>query len=163
MALYKLTKFLRYGQWLWRSWQNVASNTRGPGFKSSDRQLLLNIHLLLTICRKDENKEKEAGNGPFLKKFLRCGAKWSKFAVILKSVDNGKTVLQNTTSLRKTFLAFSLVLETKFFRNFERSSIVSGNIFQYYCEPEKHLQTSVVCRWGRLAIFFNSIWWKDFA
>ena len=46
----------------------VASNTRGPGFESSHRQLLLNIYLLLTVCRKDENKEKEAGNGPFLKK-----------------------------------------------------------------------------------------------
>ena len=43
----------------------VASNTRGPRFESSHRQLLLNIYLLLTVCRKDENKEKEAGNGPF--------------------------------------------------------------------------------------------------
>ena len=48
----------------------VASNTRGPGFESSHRQLLLNIYLLLTVCRKDENKEKEAGNGPFLKKSI---------------------------------------------------------------------------------------------
>ena len=40
----------------------VASNTRGPRFESSHRQLLLNIYLLLTACRKDE---KEAGNGPF--------------------------------------------------------------------------------------------------
>ena len=45
----------------------VASDTRGPGFESSHRQLLLNIYLLLTVCRKDENKEKEAGNGPFKK------------------------------------------------------------------------------------------------
>ena len=43
----------------------VASDTRGPGFESSHRQLLLNIYLLLTVCRKDENKGKEAGNGPF--------------------------------------------------------------------------------------------------
>ena len=34
-----------------------------PGSISS--QLLLNIYLLLTVCRKDENKEKEAGNGRF--------------------------------------------------------------------------------------------------
>jgi len=27
----------------------------------------LNIYLLLTVCRKDENKEKEDGNGPFKK------------------------------------------------------------------------------------------------
>ena len=46
----------------------VASNTRGPGFESSHWQLLLNIYLLLTVCRKDENKEKEAGNGPFFLK-----------------------------------------------------------------------------------------------
>ena len=49
----------------------VASDTRVPGFESSHRrQLLLNIYLLLTVCSKDENKEKEAGNGPFLKKTL---------------------------------------------------------------------------------------------
>ena len=46
----------------------VTSDTRGPGFESSHWQLLLNIYLLLTVCRKDENKEKEAGNGPFFKK-----------------------------------------------------------------------------------------------
>ena len=50
----------------------VASDTRGPGFESSHRQLLLNIYLLLTVCRKDENKEKEAGNGPFFKKRSNC-------------------------------------------------------------------------------------------
>ena len=50
----------------------VASNTRGPGFESSHRQLLLNIYLLLTVCRKDENKEKEAGNGPIFKKYSCC-------------------------------------------------------------------------------------------
>ena len=31
----------------------------------------LNIFLLLTVCRKDENKEKEAGNGPFKKNNYR--------------------------------------------------------------------------------------------
>ena len=45
----------------------VASDTRGPRFESSHRQLLLNIYLLLTVCRKDEKKEKEAGSGPFFK------------------------------------------------------------------------------------------------
>ena len=34
----------------------VASNTRGPGFESSHRKLLLNNYFLLTVCRKDENK-----------------------------------------------------------------------------------------------------------
>ena len=49
----------------------VASNTRGPGFESSHWQLLLHIYLLLAVCRKDENKEKEAENGPFKKKIQR--------------------------------------------------------------------------------------------
>ena len=55
----------------------VASDTRGPGFESSHRQLLLNAYLLLTGCRKDENKEKVAGNGPFYKKdnLRPCGCK----------------------------------------------------------------------------------------
>ena len=46
----------------------VASNNRGPRFKSSHWQkfiYILNICLLSTVYWKDENKEKEAGNGPF--------------------------------------------------------------------------------------------------
>ena len=39
--------------------------TRGPEFESSHRQLLLNIYLLLTVCRKDENKEKRPGMAHF--------------------------------------------------------------------------------------------------
>ena len=50
----------------------VASNTKGLQFESSHRQkfiYILNICLLSTVYWKDENKkEKEAGNGPFLKK-----------------------------------------------------------------------------------------------
>ena len=38
----------------------VASNTRGPKFKSSHWQLLLSLHLLPNVNRKDSNKEKEA-------------------------------------------------------------------------------------------------------
>ena len=48
----------------------VASDIRGPGFESSHRQLLLNM---FTVCIKDENKRKEAGNGPFKKNlFLKA-------------------------------------------------------------------------------------------
>ena len=50
-----------YGQWLWFSWLS------GPRLKSSHRQLLLNQYFLLTVCRKEEKKEKEAVNGPFFK------------------------------------------------------------------------------------------------
>ena len=49
----------------------VAFDTRCPRFKSSHRQKFiytLNICLLSTVYWKDENKEKEARNGPFLKK-----------------------------------------------------------------------------------------------
>ena len=48
----------------------VASGTRGPGFKSSHPQLLLNIYLLLIVCRKDENKEKRGREWPIFKKKL---------------------------------------------------------------------------------------------
>ena len=46
----------------------VASDNGAPGFESSQRQLLLNIYLMLTVCRKHVNKEKEAMNGPLLSK-----------------------------------------------------------------------------------------------
>ena len=51
----------------------VASNTRGPQFESSHQQkfiYILNICFLSTVCWKDENKEKAAGNGPFYKKLF---------------------------------------------------------------------------------------------
>ena len=38
-----------------------------PGSNPVIGNFYLNIYLLLTVCRKDENKEKEAENGPFLK------------------------------------------------------------------------------------------------
>ena len=46
----------------------VAYDTRRPRFESSHRQLLLNIYLLLTVCRKDENKEKRPGLAHLFKK-----------------------------------------------------------------------------------------------
>ena len=41
-----------------------------PGSNPVIGNFYLNIYLLLTVCRKDENKEKEAENGPFKKKLL---------------------------------------------------------------------------------------------
>ena len=43
----------------------VSSDTRGHGFESSHWQLILNNYLLLTVCRKDENKENRPGMGHF--------------------------------------------------------------------------------------------------
>ena len=40
-----------------------------PGSNPVIGNFYLNIYLLLTVCRKDENKEKEAENGPFKKNF----------------------------------------------------------------------------------------------
>ena len=50
----------------------VTSDASGPRFESSHRQkFILNIYCQLS--RKDENKEKEAGNGPFfVKKHCLC-------------------------------------------------------------------------------------------
>ena len=43
----------------------VTSNSRGPLFESSHWQKIILI-IYFQLYRKDENKEKEAGNGPFL-------------------------------------------------------------------------------------------------
>ena len=66
----KIVQIVQMGSGCGAVGRAVASDTRGPGFESSHRQLLLNIYLLLTVCRKDENKGKEAGNGHFFKKNL---------------------------------------------------------------------------------------------
>ena len=60
----------------------VASDTRGPRFEYSHRQLLFNQYFLWTLCRKDENKEKEDGNGPFKK--IKCNLRYSRQFCCLK-------------------------------------------------------------------------------
>ena len=53
--------------------REVASNSRGPRFKSSHRQKFINIEHLYTVncvLKRQKEKEKEAGNGTFLKKTL---------------------------------------------------------------------------------------------
>ena len=45
----------------------VTSDTWRPRFVFNQPLLLLNIYLLLTVCWKDENKEKEAQKGSFKK------------------------------------------------------------------------------------------------
>ena len=42
-----------------------------PGSNPVIGNFYLNIYLLLTVCRKDKNKEKEAENGPFFKRKYR--------------------------------------------------------------------------------------------
>ena len=72
LSYFSNQKLWLIGQWLCGSvGREVAYNTRGPRFDSSHRQLLLNIYLLLTVCRKDENKEKRPGMAHLLKLWLR--------------------------------------------------------------------------------------------
>ena len=47
----------------------VASDTRGPRFESSNRRNFI-MNMFTVNCWKDENKEKEAENGPFLEKSM---------------------------------------------------------------------------------------------
>ena len=52
----------------WLSGGANASDSRGPLFETSQRQILLSINFNESLS-KDECKEKEAGNVPFLKMF----------------------------------------------------------------------------------------------
>ena len=65
----------------------VASNTRGTWFESSHQRkfiYLLNICLLSTVYWKNENKEKEAGNGQFKK---NLSSTWGN-AAALNSIND---------------------------------------------------------------------------
>ena len=76
----------------------VASNTRGPRFESSHRQKKLYIYWTFVYCQlciEKTKKEKEAGNGPFLKK-LRCG----------KDKNIMRTSLAQNGSFKNKFLIF---------------------------------------------------------
>ena len=57
-------KVAQFGQWLLLSWQSSSFGHQNSAVQiKSNRQLSLNKFFLLTACRKDENKEKVAGNG----------------------------------------------------------------------------------------------------
>ena len=51
----------------------VASNSRGPRFESSHQQKFIS-NIYCQLYWKDENKEKEAGNGPLKKNLMHAGA-----------------------------------------------------------------------------------------
>ena len=53
--------------------REVASDTSGPQFESSHRQSFYRAFVYCQLYRKDENKEKEAENGPFLKRLPMTG------------------------------------------------------------------------------------------
>ena len=56
------------GQWLWLSWQSGRFRQQRSAVQTqSSAKFLLSI-VNCQLCRKDKNKEKEAGNGPFSKK-----------------------------------------------------------------------------------------------
>ena len=55
----------------------VASNSRGPRSKSSHRQIFI-WNIYCQLYWKDKNKEKEAGNGPFKKRFATIPFSWCK-------------------------------------------------------------------------------------
>ena len=56
----------RHGKWLWPSWQSGRLQFQRTRVQIQSSATFIEHFLLLTVCRKDENK-KEAGNGPFLK------------------------------------------------------------------------------------------------
>ena len=61
----------------------VASETRGPWFKSSHHQLLYRTFDYSQLYWTDENKdEKEAGNGPFFKKITPFGSRKKFFCTV---------------------------------------------------------------------------------
>ena len=55
----------------------VACNSRGPQFKSSHRQKFI-LNLYYQLYWKYENKEKEAGNGPFFQTNVHIGGPRTK-------------------------------------------------------------------------------------
>ena len=57
--------------------RTVASDAKGPQFESRQQQKF-SMKIFSVNCWKDENKDKEAGNGPFLQKNeLACAVPWA--------------------------------------------------------------------------------------
>ena len=64
-----LQQFICLGSYCGSVGRVVASNSRGPLFEYSHWQTFI-FNIYYQLYSKDENKEKEAGNGPFFKKRL---------------------------------------------------------------------------------------------
>ena len=69
----------------------VASDTRGPRFESSHRRNFI-MNMFTNNCWKDENKEKEAENGPFfLKKWCQLFSDTSPYIQSIYKVFSAET------------------------------------------------------------------------
>ena len=85
--------------------RGVASKSKGMQFESSHQQkIILNIYCQL--YRKDENREKEAGNGPFLKRKKEMKMAEQKDESIDGNYGN-KSNTQNTYKASKGKYPFS--------------------------------------------------------
>ena len=66
-SVFSLLTHFKTGQLLWRSWQSGCVRYQRTQVRiQSSATFFEHLFFLLTVCRKDENKEQEAGNGPFL-------------------------------------------------------------------------------------------------
>ena len=104
------------GQWLWLSWQSGYFQLQRSAVQNqSSAKLILSVNCLL--YRKDENKEKEAENGPF-KKLLsnllfhaRFGnyitaVVFSFYLMSLANVDNGVHVNADCLDISRCHFSF---------------------------------------------------------
>ena len=64
----------------------LIPEVRGSNPVIGKNLFILNICLLSTVCKKDENKEKEAGDGPFKKNLLAFGRSQFEAPLVQQSI-----------------------------------------------------------------------------
>ena len=112
----------------------VTSNFRGPQFESSHRQNFI-LHIYCQMYWRAKNKEKEVGNGPFLKKLHLVFGDWQSSAFF-----RSKLILMSRIPFSSTLLHLSLFLKNYcvyFLATFEEIGLLfillSGHTV--HCQP----------------------------
>ena len=138
----------------------VTSNFRGPQFESSHRQNFI-LHIYCQMYWRAKNKEKEVGNGPFLKKLHLVFGDWQSSAFFRSKLILVTYPFLIDTSSSVTFLKKLLRL---LFGNFWGNwATFYSPIWSHCTLPTLHME----CQYIHLTSFcvqMFTLWvrkWKD--
>ena len=100
----------------------VDSNSLGPGSNPIFGNFYW-TYLLLTLCRRDENQEKEAGNGRFKKKLVAAIAQWIRQLLTFccpgfeSHAHHLRFDLHSNYSVQRTIIFYLLgIIQMRFFK-----------------------------------------------
>ena len=108
-------------------------------------------YLQLTVCRKDENKEEEAGNGPFLLKLLQITV---NFSLLGPPWNHNRISSVGFGFIRMEVIDVAGTSSNEFLNPRRHSSSTDPDTLP---RRRRHVGS---CFWRRLRVVLESFWWR---